>query len=210
MAGFCAQRFLGRVTTLELHSEFLNTNCLLILTLVIDLRSLQNLTSIRINTVKHEANGIFCVPPFAADEDSVVELKPVHRGTQEIPFASWLTVLILPEVKFWGLLKSIAKVGINKQFVFNPPPLAQARPRSQKSKQNSGSMPIPCLDKPVLACDTNRPPAGEYLQLVIGQPPAARRKSPSVNRILPPINSGLSVVKTENGNISFLTVPRAN
>ena len=35
------------------------TNCPLIPTLGIDLRSLQNLTSIKTNTVKHEANGIF-------------------------------------------------------------------------------------------------------------------------------------------------------
>ena len=35
------------------------TNCLSIPALVIDMRSLQNLTSIKLNTVKHEANGIF-------------------------------------------------------------------------------------------------------------------------------------------------------
>ena len=41
------------------------------------------------------------------------------------------------------------------QFVpFNPPPLAQARPRSQKSGQNGGSTPTPCLDKAVHARDT--------------------------------------------------------
>ena len=34
------------------------------------------------------------------------------------------------------------------------PPLAQARPRSQKSSQNGGSMPTPCLDKAVHAHDT--------------------------------------------------------
>ena len=35
-----------------------------------------------------------------------------------------------------------------------PPPLAQARPRSQKSGQNGGSTPTPCLDKAVHAHDT--------------------------------------------------------
>ena len=35
-----------------------------------------------------------------------------------------------------------------------PPPLAQARPRSQKSSQNGGSTPTPCLDKAVHAHDT--------------------------------------------------------
>ena len=34
-------------------------------------------------------------------------------------------------------------------------PLAQAWPRSQKSRQNSGSTPTPCLDRPVLARDTH-------------------------------------------------------
>ena len=28
-----------------------------------------------------------------------------------------------------------------------PPPLAQAQPRSQKSRQNNGSTPTPCLDR---------------------------------------------------------------
>ena len=36
-----------------------------------------------------------------------------------------------------------------------PPPLEQARPRSQKSGQTSGSTPTPCLDKPVLTRDTH-------------------------------------------------------
>ena len=35
-----------------------------------------------------------------------------------------------------------------------PPPLAQARPRSQKSGQNGGSTPTPCLDKAVHARET--------------------------------------------------------
>ena len=35
-----------------------------------------------------------------------------------------------------------------------PPPLAQARPRSQKSGQNGGSTPTLCLDKAVHARDT--------------------------------------------------------
>ena len=35
-----------------------------------------------------------------------------------------------------------------------PPPLAQARPRSQKSDQNGGSTPTPCLEKAVHARDT--------------------------------------------------------
>ena len=35
-----------------------------------------------------------------------------------------------------------------------PPPLAQARPRSQKSGENGGSTPTPCLDKAVHARDT--------------------------------------------------------
>ena len=35
-----------------------------------------------------------------------------------------------------------------------PPPLAQARPRSQQSGQNGGSTPTPCLDKAVHARDT--------------------------------------------------------
>ena len=34
------------------------------------------------------------------------------------------------------------------------PPLAQARPRSQKSGQNGDSTPTLCLDKAVHACDT--------------------------------------------------------
>ena len=37
---------------------------------------------------------------------------------------------------------------------YPPPPLAQARPRSQKSGQNGGSTPTPCLDKVVHARDT--------------------------------------------------------
>ena len=35
------------------------------------------------------------------------------------------------------------------------PPLAQARPRSQKTRQNSGSTPTPCLDKTVPVCGTH-------------------------------------------------------
>ena len=35
-----------------------------------------------------------------------------------------------------------------------PPPLAQARPRSQKAGQNGGSTPTPCLNKAVHARDT--------------------------------------------------------
>ena len=35
-----------------------------------------------------------------------------------------------------------------------PPPLAQARPRSQKSGQNGGSTPTPCLDNAVHVRDT--------------------------------------------------------
>ena len=35
-----------------------------------------------------------------------------------------------------------------------PPPLAQARPRSQQSGQNGSSTPTPCLDKAVHARDT--------------------------------------------------------
>ena len=54
-----------------------------------------------------------------------------------------------------------------------PPPLAQARPRSQKSGQNGGSTPTPCLDKAVHArdtCDSKRVGApsdgdGEGLQM---------------------------------------------
>ena len=37
---------------------------------------------------------------------------------------------------------------------YPPPPLAQARPRSQKSGQNGGSTPTPCLDKAVHVRDT--------------------------------------------------------
>ena len=40
------------------------------------------------------------------------------------------------------------------QFIVPPPPLAQARPWSQKSGQNGGSTPTPCLDKAVHARDT--------------------------------------------------------
>ena len=36
-----------------------------------------------------------------------------------------------------------------------PPPLAQAWPRSPKTRQNSGSTPTRCLDKAGLACDTH-------------------------------------------------------
>ena len=39
-------------------------------------------------------------------------------------------------------------------MLYIPPPLAQARPRSQKSGQNGGSTPTPCLDKAVHARDT--------------------------------------------------------
>ena len=35
------------------------------------------------------------------------------------------------------------------------PPFVQARPRSHKTKQNSGSTPTPCLDITVLACGTH-------------------------------------------------------
>ena len=37
---------------------------------------------------------------------------------------------------------------------FTPPPLAQARPQSQKSGQNAGSTPTLCLDKAMHARDT--------------------------------------------------------
>ena len=36
-----------------------------------------------------------------------------------------------------------------------PPPLAQAQPRSKRSRQNCGSTPTPCFDKPMLARDTH-------------------------------------------------------
>ena len=42
----------------------------------------------------------------------------------------------------------------DRVYVPPPPPLAQARPRSQKSGQNGGSTPTPCLDKAVHARDT--------------------------------------------------------
>ena len=48
---------------------------------------------------------------------------------------------------------SFAKVWKKPQFS-TPPPLAQARPRSQQSGQNGGSTPTPCLDKAVHARDT--------------------------------------------------------
>jgi len=44
------------------------------------------------------------------------------------------------------------------------PPLAQARPRSQKSRQNSGSTHTLCLDKPVLARDAHNSKAPVYLR----------------------------------------------
>ena len=39
-------------------------------------------------------------------------------------------------------------------ILVHPPPLAQAQPRSQKSSQNGGSTPTPCLDKALHARDT--------------------------------------------------------
>ena len=41
------------------------------------------------------------------------------------------------------------------------PPPAQARPRSQKTRQNSGSTPTPCLDKTVPANTHDRPHPGD-------------------------------------------------
>ena len=48
--------------------------------------------------------------------------------------------------------ESLSQNGMNLQT--GTPPLAQARPRSQKSGQNGGSTPTPCLDKAVHARDT--------------------------------------------------------
>ena len=42
----------------------------------------------------------------------------------------------------------------NRANMIPPPPLAQARPRSQKSGENGGSTPTPCLDKAVHVRDT--------------------------------------------------------
>ena len=47
------------------------------------------------------------------------------------------------------------------------PTLAQARPQSQKSRQNSGSTPTPCLDKPVLARNTHNSKA-QYVTAMPG------------------------------------------
>ena len=44
-----------------------------------------------------------------------------------------------------------------------PPPLAQARPRSQKSGQNGGSTPAQCLDKAVHAHDTGDSQTGNNI-----------------------------------------------
>ena len=41
-----------------------------------------------------------------------------------------------------------------------PLPLVQAQPRSQKTKQNGGSTPAPCLDKPMLVRNTHGSKAG--------------------------------------------------
>ena len=43
---------------------------------------------------------------------------------------------------------------LSQSWRAKPTPLAQARPRSQKSGQNGGSTPTPCLDKAVHARDT--------------------------------------------------------
>ena len=40
------------------------------------------------------------------------------------------------------------------RYLSPPPPLAQARPRSQRCRQNRGSTPTLCLDKPVLVRNT--------------------------------------------------------
>ena len=72
-----------------------------------------------------------------------------------------------PDVRFfrqhWGqqLLGPRGVGGPNP--IITPPPLAQARPRSQKSGQNGGSTPTPCLDKAVHARDTCDSHAGNNI-----------------------------------------------
>ena len=59
-----------------------------------------------------------------------------------------------------GYMRTI-RIGIDRNV---PPPPAQARPRSQKSSQNGGSMPILCLDKAVHARDTRESTARTGLE----------------------------------------------
>ena len=49
------------------------------------------------------------------------------------------------------IVSTEAVISATFRHVPYPPPLAQARPRSQKSGQNGGSTPTPCLDKAVHA-----------------------------------------------------------
>ena len=61
-----------------------------------------------------------------------------------------------------------------------PPPLAEARPRSEKSRQNNGSTPTPCLDKAMHACDTHNRKARAGLK-----PYTARYNTQATFQILP-------------------------
>ena len=98
---------------------------------------------------------VFCVPSSAQSaglhspgvgwgvkKRSSRRLRVLKISDEAYPFAQW--------GEFWFAL---APFRDDSCFV-PPPPLAQARPRSQKSGQNGGSTPTPCLDKAVHARDT--------------------------------------------------------
>ena len=67
-------------------------------------------------------------------------------------YLPWLIEVICVSPREW---RRILGLLLPHSSPSNPPPLAQARPQSQKSRQDSGSTLTPYLDKPVLARDTH-------------------------------------------------------
>ena len=96
--------------------------------------------------------------PKASDKhDRKVHIEKLDRVSGNAPWNGWA---LHPQN---GLRDGGNKVpgptaqpmwSIHGQIPVTTPPLAQARPRSQKSGQNGSSTPTPCLDKAVHARDT--------------------------------------------------------
>ena len=66
-----------------------------------------------------------------------------------------MKVQVAPSVDFLCITLPPTKSQNNSKARTPPPPIAQPRPRFQKSRQNNGSTPTPCFDKPVLVRDTH-------------------------------------------------------